>query len=83
MLPKSYWAVIMSNHTQLRAILIPELHAIRPPEQAGGYSRMHELTRLWLSIRRNADVRSFLRLRCVSFTFFQCLLQSYSSHAQR
>lgn len=39
-LPKSYWAVIMSNHIQLRAILIPELHALRPPGQAGGYSGM-------------------------------------------
>lgn len=59
------------NHVQphsARAILIPELHALRPPEQAGGYCGMRELTRLWLSIRRNADVRSFLRLRCVSFT---------------
>lgn len=41
MLPKSYWAVIMSNRIQLRAILIPELHAHRPTERVGGYSEMH------------------------------------------
>lgn len=38
--PKSYWAVIMSNRIQLRAILIPELHAHRPAERVGGYSQM-------------------------------------------